>query len=136
MVSTSGYFGRLGGLILTLVGLAVLAAAVYSAIERNGFVHTAARVEGVVSVLNAGGSHPQVTFVIDGRTISLPQGGLIFGYRAGDKVHVLFNIADPAGTATLDALGAIWFVPLMLGGIGLVLLAAGITAWIRIRESG
>ena len=136
MVSTNGSIGRLGALVLTLVALAMLAAAAYCAIERRGFLQTATRVEGEVSALNAGGSHPQITFAADGRTLSYPQGGLIFGYRPGDKVYVLFSANDPAGTAVADAVGAIWFVPLMLGGIGLVLLVAGIETWIRTGRTG
>lgn len=81
--------------------------------------------------LNAGGSHPQIRFVTaDGTAVSYPQGGLIFGYRPGDRVQVLFHPADPAGTATLDAVGSLWFTALLLGGLGVLCLAAGATAWL------
>jgi len=131
MVPTAGQPGRVGALVLALAGLAVHAASLYGAIERHAFVHTATRVEGVVSGLNAGGSHPQITITVDGRALSFPQGGLIFGYRTGDKVKVLFDPADPAGTGVVDAVGTIWFAPLMLGGIGLLLLAAAVGTWMR-----
>src|SRR5262249_35098816 len=87
---------------------------------------TAIRAEGVVVRLNAGGSHPQIDFTAaSGAKISYPQGGLIFGYRPGQKVRVLYNPNNPGKTACIDTTGALWAVPILLAGIGLFLALTG-----------
>jgi len=104
----------------------MLVAAVVTGIATNGFVGRAASAPGEVSRLNAGGSHPEIVFTAaSGEKISYPQGGLIFGYRPGQKVRVLYSQEDPKGTARVDAFGALWFVPLMLFGLGLALIIGG-----------
>jgi hypothetical protein len=123
--------GRIAGPVFMAAGLALLGVAALSARHTFAFVGSASRTEGTVVALNAGGSHPQIRFVTaDGTAVSYPQGGLIFGYRPGDRVQVLFHPADPAGTATLDAVGSLWFTALLLGGLGVLCLAAGATAWL------
>jgi hypothetical protein len=94
--------GRFGSFVLALIGLGLLVAAVYCSVDRHNFLLTATRVEGVVSALNAGGSHPQITFTVDGQTLLFPQGGNISGYKTGDKVYVLFDAANPAGKAAAE----------------------------------
>jgi len=37
----------------------------------------------------------------------------------------LYSQEDPKGTARVDAFGALWFVPLMLFGLGLALIIGG-----------
>jgi hypothetical protein len=64
--------------------------------------------------------------------MGLVEDSLILGYRTDDKVHVLFDAADPAGTAVVDAIGAIRFVSLILGAIELTLIAAGRGTWMHI----
>jgi Protein of unknown function (DUF3592) len=126
-----GTMGRRGGIIFALGGLALLALALRSARDAYTFVQTVSRAEGLVTGLNAGGSHPQVNFTAPANgEISIPQGGFIGGYRRGDKVQVLFDPGNPAGTATIDAFGAVWFWPLLLGGIGAVFLVGGTVTWL------
>jgi len=127
--------GRFGAFVLALIGLVLLAVAVYCSVERYNFLLTATRVEGVVSALNAGGSHPQITFTVDGQTLSSAQGGMISGYKTGDKVYILFDAANPARTAVVDAFGAIWFTPLILGVLGLVFLIGGTWDFLRHRPN-
>jgi Protein of unknown function (DUF3592) len=126
-----GTIGRLGGVLFALGGLALLALAIRSARDAYAFVQTASHADGVVAELNAGGSHPQINFAVPAKgEISIPQGGLIGGYRPGDKVRVLFDVTDPQGTATIDTFGAVWFWPLMLGGIGAMFLVGGTVTWL------
>ncbi len=113
-------------IVFLVIGAGMLIAAVVTGTAIHGFIGRAASAPGEVSRLNAGGSHPEIVFTAaSGEKISYPQGGLIFGYRPGQKVRVLYSQEDPRGTARLDALGALWFTPLMLFGLGLALIIGG-----------
>jgi len=120
--------GRIAGPILGGLGLILLVAAATTALQTRKFLRTVQRAEGVVTALNSGGSHPQIGFQpAAGEFVSYPQGGFIFGFRPGDKVQVLYNPADPRGTAVIDSWGAVWFGTFILAGIGVILFIAG--AW-------
>jgi len=117
----------LKAIVFLAVGAGLLVAAVVAGIAIRGFVGRAASAPGVVSHLNAGGSHPEIEFTTaSGERISYPQGGLIFGYRPGQKVRVLYGQENPRGTARMDAFGALWFAPLMLLVLGLALIVGGV----------
>jgi hypothetical protein len=123
MLATGGTLRRPGGWVFAVIGLILLVVALRNAVETYNFIRTAMRVEGKVVGLNAGGSHPQVSFIAgQAGSVSYPQGGLIFGFRPGDTVQVLFSMENPAGTATIDAVGALWFAALLPGGIGTAFL--------------
>ncbi len=107
------------GLFFTVIGAALLIAAVIAAMGVQRFRDAAARADGVVERLNAGGSHPQIRFTtMAGDVVSYAQGGLIFGYRAGDRVRVMYRPDRPQATARLDQFGAMWAMPLLLGFLG------------------
>ncbi len=117
--------GRLGSIVFTVAGAILLAIAIYNAWGTYGFLRSATRASGTVAALNAGGSHPQIEFqTAAGEAISYPQGGLIFGMKPGDAVTVLYQAADPKASATLDAVGAIWFSTMLPGALGGILLLA------------
>jgi hypothetical protein len=117
----------LQGVILLIVGAGLVAASIVTGMGKRDFVSGSAAAPGVVVRLNAGGSHPQIEFTTpSGQKISYPQGGLIFGYREGDQVRVLYRPSDPAGTACVDAFGALWFVPMLLAIIGLLCFVGGV----------
>jgi Protein of unknown function (DUF3592) len=84
------------------------------------FTQTAVAVPGVVTKLNAGGSHPEIKFTTQtGEPIEYAQNGLIFGYRPGDAVRVLYQPGEPR-SAMIDTIGAKWGFPLMflvMGGV-------------------
>jgi hypothetical protein len=120
-----------------VVGLVLLVFALRSGLQTRSFVLTAQSAEGTVTKLNTGGSHPEIQFTTPNNVrISYPQGGLIFGFQPGDKVRVLFDGANPSGTATVDSLGAVWFVTLMLSGLGAASLVAGTFAWLSSAAGG
>ena len=122
---------RVGGSALVCVGLLLLGLAAWRASATRSFVRTAAEAEGTVVALNAGGSHPQIRFATpDGQVVSYPQGGLIFGFRSGDTVRVLFDSANPTGTASIDSFGALWFAPLLLCSLGVLFVATGAFWWL------
>jgi hypothetical protein len=111
-----------------VLGLGLLAAAIPVTLSTRAFVRKAERAPGIVVSLNAGGSHPQIEFVTkSGQIIRYPQGGLIFGYKPGDRVQVLYDASNPAMTARINAVGAIWEVSLSLLIIGFGLFLLGLT---------
>lgn len=87
------------------------------------FVQRAEAGAGSVVKLNAGGSHPQIRFTTrTGEVLEYPQGGMIFGYKAGEAVTVLYDPGNPRD-AVVDNVGAIWSTPafLLLLGLGFVI---------------
>jgi Protein of unknown function (DUF3592) len=86
------------------------------------FTQAAVVVPGVVTKLNAGGSHPQIKFTTQaGETIDYAQNGLIFGYQPGDRVQVMYEPSEPR-SAMVDTFGAKWGFPLMMLVMGGVFL--------------
>ena len=107
-------------LIFGVIGVALLAIAGYMIFARYEFLSQAQQAPGIVTVLNAGGSHPEIEFTsADNHVISYPQGGMIFGYEVGQQVQVLYRTENPQGTAVIQDRGALWGAPLMLGLVGL-----------------
>lgn len=110
-----------------IIGGGMLAAAIPVAISTYSFVRRAERAPGVVVATPFGGAHPEIEFLTrSGQRISYPQGGLIFGYKPGDKVRVLYDASSPASDRCVDAFGAIWAASLFLAGIGLSMLIVGL----------
>lgn len=113
--------------LFAVIGIGLLVIAAVTGMAKRSFARNAARAQGVVVRLNAGGSHPEIEFAdVSGQRISYPQGGLIFGYRPGDKVNVLYLPNDPRRTACLDTFGALWFVPSLLAIMGVLFVIAGV----------
>lgn len=126
----------LRGMLILIVGTGMLATTAWLVLEQEHFLKVAQRAPGEVVALNAGGSHPQIRFSApDGQSISYPQGGLIFGYREGMAVQVLFDPAEPRRSATIDDFGAVWSAPILVGGIGGGLFLGGLwTLWLSRRH--
>lgn len=127
----------LRGLLILVVGATALSGAIWLAVEQWHFLEIAQRAPGEVVALNAGGSHPQIRFSgPDGQAISYPEGGLIWGYREGMQVEVLYDPADPKHSAVINDRGAIWGMSIMFGGIGGTLLLGGLwTLWLARRNN-
>jgi hypothetical protein len=118
--------------VLAAVGVVLLWISIQLAHSRREFLRDAVGVPGVVSQLNAGGSHPQISFTTrDGRRVSVPQGGFIFGFHTGDAVRVLYRAGNPEGTACVDRAGALWFAPGFSAALGLLFLVAAIHSMVR-----
>ncbi len=115
------------GVLLAIVGSGLLLGGIIAGLVKRGFVRDASRADGTVVSLLAGGSHPDIEFTTSsGQKISYAQGGWIFGYRPGDRVRVLYDPLNPAGTACLESIGALWFAPLFLSTLGLFFLIGGV----------
>lgn len=125
-------------LIFIPLGLCLLYLTVWLVEDRLGFLAHAQRVEGYVSALNAGGSHPQINFTdATGEAVSYPEGGLIFGYAVGDSVTVFYRAEAPSSTAIIEDRGALWGASLLVGLLAIFSTAGGsyhLAAWIRRRR--
>ncbi|SCX69340.1 Protein of unknown function [Pseudomonas sp. NFACC32-1] len=125
------------GLLFALIGIGLLSVAVNLTLERREFLAHAQSADGVVSRLNAGGSHPEIAFTTaNGEKISYPQGGFIFGYRQDQPVRVHYLPEQPTGSAIVDDPFALWGTPGVLGLIGLVFTLVGLVKVTRHRGRG
>ncbi|MBJ2346099.1 MULTISPECIES: DUF3592 domain-containing protein [Pseudomonas] len=125
------------GLLFALIGIGLLGAAFNLALDRREFLARAEMADGIVSHLNAGGSHPEIAFTTaSGEKISYPQGGFIFGYQKDQPVRVHYSPEQPAGSAIVDDRGALWGTSALLGGIGLVFTLVGLLKVTRQRGRG
>lgn len=122
----------LRGLLFTVIGGIVLAIATRGAIGRVASLRHAQAADGIVEGLNAGGSHPQVAFTTaSGERISYAQNGLVFGYREKQAVRVLYVPDDAKASATVDDLGALWGMTVLLGMMGSVFAGVGLHTLFR-----
>lgn len=128
----------LRAVIFLPLGLCLLLVTYSLVTERLAFLAQAARADGHVSALNAGGSHPQIDFNdAAGNPISYPESGLIYGYAVGDSVTVRYDAEAPARTAIIEDRGALWGASLLVGLFAVVATAGGgyhLAAWIRRRR--
>ena len=121
---------KLIGFLFPIIGVGLLLGAIASAIFTYRFITIAARAEGKVVRLNAGGAHPVIQFVpIGAAAVEFSGSGLIH-YAVGDRVTVLYlkNAQSPPSFQTnIDSPGALWFPSLVLTGIGGAFVVAGLS---------
>ena len=119
--------------VFTVAGVGLMVAALWSAASTRRFVARAAAVPGTVIRLNAGGAHPEVRFTTaTNQVIDYPQGGLIWGYRVGDQVTVLYDPNEPQ-QPIINTRGALWGFTAMNFLLGAVFVLAAQLVW---REGG
>ncbi len=119
---------QLKGGVFAVVGLGLILGVCAWCVSNEHFIRTAARAPGIVTKLNAGGSHPEISFTAaSGEVVDYPQGGMILGYHAGQHVTVLYNPRDPSGSPCLDTIPALWFDQGMLLLMGLVFSSIGLS---------
>lgn len=96
-------------LLFSIVWIGCVIGLIISVEYTRAFLNEAVEAPGRVVALNAGGSHPQIEYTnLRGERVSYPQGGLIFGFRVGDKATVLYLENSPNPQETIDKFGAIW----------------------------
>ena len=118
---------RLKGGVFAVVGLCLTIGVCAWSVSNLHFIRTAARAPGIVTRLNAGGAHPEISFTAaSGQVVDYPQGGMIGWYRTGQHVWVLYNRRDPGDSPCLDTIPALWFDGGMLLLMGLVFLSMGL----------
>jgi uncharacterized protein DUF3592 len=127
MLAAAGRSDLWVGLLFALIGLGLLVIGCFAGAAKQAFIRDAAAAEGSVTRVLAGGTHPGIEFVAgSGKTIVFPQGGWTFGYRPGERVRVLYDPGAPTQSACVDSFGTLWFTPLLLAALGLLLLTGGI----------
>ena len=118
---------RLKGGVFAVVGLGLTVGVCAWSVSSLHFIRCAARAPGIVTKLNAGGSHPEVSFTAaSGEVVDYPQGGMILGYHAGQPVTVLYDPHHPRDSPCLDTIPALWFDQGMLLLMGIVFLSIGL----------
>ncbi|QNB14646.1 DUF3592 domain-containing protein [Paraburkholderia tropica] len=118
-----------------LFAAVMLTMALGTAWSTRDFIEESQVVPGRVLKLNAGGSHPQITFVTrEGEEVSYPQGGYIYNMAVGQNVHVRYITGRAARSACIDKIGALWASTLTLGAMGAVALLLALTSWPRKRS--
>lgn len=135
--STSKAFDVLRGIVFLLAGLGLTVGTLYSAHGSLAFGRRALMAEGRVIRLNASGSHPEIRFTTKGeQTIEYPQGGMISGYAAGQRVQVLYDPFNPHDVV-LNTFGARWGFTIAFFVMGLVFVIAGAgLLWWSMRTTG
>lgn len=124
------------GLFLLFVSIILFIIAGYIANYQHNFLSHAQKASGVVTALNAGGSHPQIEFTTGaGEVVSYPQGGMISGYETGQVVEVFYNAEKPFVTPVINDFGAIWGMAALIGLIGLAFLWGGASEIFSRREN-
>lgn len=115
--------------ILFVVLGAILIFAGFRAVRESvGIVRHDSVASGFVSRLNAGGSHPQIQFRTgSGEIVSYPQGGMVFGYRKGEAVKVLYDPREPSAGPIVKAFWPLWGGALECGLFGTASLFYGAT---------
>ena len=115
----------LKAVVFGLAGLCLIVAGVYCVVSTRDFLARARTAAGEVTLLRAGGAHPQVRFVTDeGQAVEYAQNGMIWGYRPGDRVTVLYDPREPTRDPVVDTPGALWGFDVMNFLMGVVFLLA------------
>ena len=116
--------GIVGSLVGIGFGLVLLVVAASMAAQSWRFSQHALIAQGVVTRLEAGGSHPEIRFTTQaGEVVTYSQGGAVFGYRAGQPVRVRYDPTAPRARANVDTWLATWGVALGVALLGLMFLA-------------
>ncbi len=118
---------RLKGELFAVVGLGLIIGVIAWCVSTAHFVRSAARAPGVVTRLNAGGTHPEIQFTAaSGKVVDYPQGGMIWGYHTGERVRVLYDPRCPSDSPSLDTLPALWLGQGMVLLLGIVFCGSGL----------
>jgi hypothetical protein len=120
---------KLIGTIFPILGAGLLLGAVVSAPFTYHFTQIAARAEGEVIRLDAGGAHPVIRFVPVGADVIEFSGHGWINYAVGDKVTMLYlkDIENPTGfQMNIDTPGALWFDQFVSIWLGTIFMIGGL----------
>jgi Protein of unknown function (DUF3592) len=114
------------------IGLGMLAPAIWSGYRSWAFLQAAQAAPGTVVALewsddsDTSGARPVVRYEVRGEPYEIA--GAVWSsppaYAAGDQVRVLYPPGEPR-TGRLESWFDFWFLPIFLGGMGLVFALAG-----------
>jgi hypothetical protein len=120
----------LKSIVFLFVGLMVTLASFAMLRGDAAFLAEAQKASGLVIATPYGGSHPQIRFHVSGSLdCTYSQNGMIFGYRTGDAVTVLYNPKDPCQSPSVGGFLAIWGMDIVTLALGLVFLWGGWHVW-------
>jgi Protein of unknown function (DUF3592) len=148
-MSKQRFWGILGS-IFGFAGLLTLVLGCWSGVSAVRFVSSAERVDGEVidmaqspsvsrgptGVRSSDAWHPIVTFRADGRshTFRSNAGSNPPQYRIGETVQVAYTPGNP-DDARLSSFEALYLVPLIFGGLGLLFTPIGTVALLKARQA-
>lgn len=85
---------------------------------------------GQVIDTNYGGSHPGVSFITaDNQKVMYYQDGLVFGYKMGERIEVIYDPKTPAHVS-VNTFGALYGFPVLGTLLGLAFI---ITSVLRLK---
>lgn len=115
-----------GALIAIGIGIAILLAGVLWAVLSVRALEGTARADGTVLFASQGDGRV-VEFVVGGTryTTTTTTESVLHSYSTGERVPVAYHPADPADAQVAD-LPSIYGGPLMTGGFGVLVVAAGV----------
>jgi hypothetical protein len=125
------------GFLVFLIGVALLAWAITMVRDTRSFLATARSVTGTViderltSSSNSTSYHPVVRYTAEGvtRTLVSSSGSNPPTHAIGDTVTVNYPPGHPE-RGQINGFMDLWFLPLILGGIGIVLILATFGAFV------
>jgi Protein of unknown function (DUF3592) len=115
-----------------LVGLALLVPAIWIGYQSWGFLHAAKSTPGIVTALDwrsdsdSSGARPVVSYELRGEPYQITGAASSNppAYAVGDQVQVLYPPDQPRA-ARIYSWFDFWFLPALLGGVGLVFALVG-----------
>ncbi len=138
--------GKIGGIIVLLIGLGLLTGGYFAWKHQSSFLATAVKAEGTVVSMDRESSrdsngntsytyYPQISFTTaDNQSIEFrgSTGSNPPSYQTGDKVEVLYDPKTPT-SASINSFTSLWLGPIILGVLGAVfsLVGVGIFRWAK-----
>jgi hypothetical protein len=126
------------GIVFAVVGLAMLVIAIVVFSRTRRFLATAVSAQGTVTemIQRTGKDRegrtstiwaPRVRFTVSDQTIEFESkvGSSPPRYAEGQTVEVKYDPQDP-NSARVAAASSMWLVPVLVGGIGVILLIVGL----------
>jgi hypothetical protein len=119
-------------ILLIVLGIFLIFNGVSNYLQTTKILRDDVVAPGMVTRLNAGGSHPQIQFrTKNGKIISYPQNGFIFNFHQGDIVKVIYNPRQPSNHPTLKSFSLLWGATISYFLFGALLVGYGISASIN-----
>ncbi len=113
-------------MIFVIIGILIICGVALWSYFNWQFIRHAEIAKGTVTRLAHGGSHPEIQFTTkEGKVIEYTQGGVIFGYKKGEKVQVYYLPKSP-NICDINTFGSLWGFPIALFTLGVIFLSTPI----------
>jgi hypothetical protein len=132
--------------IFGVIGLAMLAGGAYARYTTAAEIRTFLPADGVVvgNIASRSGRNNSTTYAAqvrftaqDGSTVTFKEGFSANppAHQVGDKVKVLYEPGNPQNARVDDFMNG-WFLPLLLGGMGLIFGLVGVSLGLNAIRAG